>query len=106
MSVTGACVLALDQGGHASRALVFDPAGRPLATAERAITTRRQGSTRVEHPALALLRSLRDAAEAAVAALPSGTEIVCAALATQRSSVACWDRRNGRALSPVISWQD
>lgn len=106
MSGTYACVLALDQGGHASRALVFDQSGRRLSSVERTIATRRHGGTRVEHSPLALLRSLRDAAEAAVAALPPGTEIACAALATQRSSIACWDRRNGRALSPVISWQD
>jgi glycerol kinase len=106
MSGLGACVLALDQGGHASRALVFDPAGRPLATAERAIRTRRRGNVRVEHDADAVLVSLREAAEAAVVALPAGTEIACAALATQRSSITCWDRRSGRALSPVISWQD
>ena len=29
-----------------------------------------------------------------------------AGLATQRSNVVCWDRRNGSALSPAISWQD
>ena len=29
-----------------------------------------------------------------------------AGLATQRSNIVCWDRRDGTALSPAISWQD
>jgi glycerol kinase len=27
-------------------------------------------------------------------------------MATQRSTVVCFDRRDGTALSPAISWQD
>ena len=100
------CVLALDQGGHASRAMVFDATGRVLAKAERRIATRRLGKLKVEHTAAAVLRSLQDAAAEAVAALPARVEIHAAALATQRSSIACWDRDDGRPLSPVLSWQD
>lgn len=33
-------------------------------------------------------------------------QMVSAGLATQRSSLVCWDRLTGVALSPVISWQD
>jgi len=29
-----------------------------------------------------------------------------AGIATQRSNIVCWDSRDGRALSPAISWQD
>lgn len=100
------CVLALDQGGHASRALVFDATGRVLAQAERRIATRREGKLKVEHTAAAVLRSLREAAAEAVTALPAGVEVHAAALATQRSSIACWDRADMRPLSPVLSWQD
>ncbi|HEY4126523.1 MAG TPA: FGGY family carbohydrate kinase [Gammaproteobacteria bacterium] len=104
--MAGRGVLALDQGGHASRAMVFDPQGKILARAERRIATRRMGKAKVEHSPTALLRSLQEAAEAAIRALPRGTEIEAAGLDTQRSSIACWDRLSGKALSPVISWQD
>lgn len=104
--MTPRCVLALDQGGHASRALVFDATGRVLAKAERHISTRREGKLKVEHTAAAVLRSLQEAAAEAVAALPAGVEIHAAALATQRSSIACWDRTDVRPLSSVLSWQD
>jgi glycerol kinase len=100
------CVLALDQGGHASRAMLVDRQGRILAQAERRIATRRTGSDKVEHSATALLRSLQEAADAAVAALPVSYEIEAAGLATQRSSIACWERDSARPLSPVLSWQD
>ncbi len=39
--------------------------------------------------------------------LQRATDIACAELtATQGSSMGCWNRRTGAALSPVISWQD
>ncbi len=33
-------------------------------------------------------------------------QVVAAGLATQRSSIVCWQRGSGQPLSPVISWQD
>ena len=100
------CVLALDQGGHASRAMLVDRQGRILAQAQMRIATRRSGPDKVEHSASALLRSLQQAAAAAIDALPASVEIEAAGLATQRSSITCWERGSARPLSPVLSWQD
>jgi len=86
--------------------MVVDRQGRILAQAERRIATQRSGANKVEHSATALLRSLQQAADAAIAALPASIEIEAAGLATQRSSIACWDQSDARALSPVLSWQD
>ncbi|HSC47806.1 MAG TPA: FGGY family carbohydrate kinase [Gammaproteobacteria bacterium] len=100
-------VLTLDQGGHGSRALIFDAGGNVLAMGEAPLRTQRPTANRVEHAPLPLLKSLRTAAEVAVGQLPRQSgEITTAALATQRSTIVCWDRWSGRALSPVISWQD
>ncbi len=99
--------LALDQGGHASRARVFDARGRLLAAAERRIATRHPAANRVEHDPAALLASLRQACQDVARQLgPRVADIRRAGLATQRSTIVCWDRNSGRALSPVISWQD
>jgi len=99
--------LALDQGGHASRAILFGVDGKVVAAAERAIETHRSGDTRVEHDPLELVATLRDAAAEVVASLPThGGHRVVAGLATQRSSLVFWDRESGRPLSPVLSWQD
>ena len=102
-----ALYLALDQGGTSSRAVLFDSLGREVATAHVPINTRRTGDDRVEHDAAELLQSLRTAArDVAESPLATGRPIVAAGLATQRSTICCWDRNDGTPLSPAISWQD
>lgn len=98
--------LALDQGGHASRALLFDGGGTVIASASVPVATRRNDAGHVEHDPDELVASLRQAVDTTCNALPAGSRILAAGLATQRSSMVCWDRRSGAALSPVISWQD
>lgn len=100
-------LLAIDQGGHASRALVFDRTGRQIAEAFAAVSTYRSGQDRVEHAAAEVLESVRLVIADVCQSL--GTDvgrISAAGLATQRSSIVCWDKRTGEALSPVLSWQD
>ena len=102
-----ALYLALDQGGSASRALLFDAVGREVAAAHVPIGTRREGTDRVEHEPEELLRSLAVAAQDVCdAELAQGRPIAAAGLATQRSTIVCWDRGTGSAVSPAISWQD
>ncbi len=100
-------VLALDQGGHASRAVAFDTRGRELAVAHVPVATSRDGTDVVEQDPVELVRSLQVAAQDAcdaetTRALPA----LSAGLATQRSTIVCWERSNGRALTSAISWQD
>jgi len=102
-----ALVLALDQGSHASRAVLFDATGTALAEARQPVGTRREGSDVVEQDPEELLGSLRAAAQDACDAPPArGRPVAAAGLATQRSTIVCWDRRSGRALSEALSWQD
>lgn len=99
--------LAIDQGGHASRAIVFDHQGRLIAKAEAAIQTHTPQSGWVEHDAEKLVAATRQAIEQAVAQLGADKRhLQAAGLATQRSSIACWDRLTGRPLGPILSWQD
>lgn len=98
--------LALDQGGHASRALVFADDGELVAAGSVPIETLHGAGGHIEHEPEALIASLRAAIVAACGQLPAGSRIVEAGLATQRSSMCCWQRHSGAALSPVISWQD
>lgn len=102
MSDSEAAILALDQGGHASRALVFDSRGGVVGRAEEPVATRRDGD-RVEQDPEELVASLAGAARRAVA---EAGRCHAAGLATQRSSIVCWERDTGRALTPVLSWQD
>lgn len=98
--------LALDQGGHASRALVFDHAGHLITQAFAPIHTQRDGD-HVEHDAQELVHSLRQCLRDTYTTLGKDVQRIAAAgLATQRSSIVCWQRQTGAALSPVLSWQD
>ncbi len=96
--------LVVDQGGHASRAFVFDARGRTLAAAARAIRARRPDDLRAEYDGAELWAQVAAAVDEALAAAPAAP--VAAGLATQRSNAACWDRTTGEPLGPVLSWQD
>ena len=98
--------LALDQGGHSSRALVFDAGGTLVAAASVPIDTQRHALGHIEHDPEELVRSLQLAIATACAELRPDHRLHAAGLATQRSSMLCWHRHTGAALSPVISWQD
>jgi glycerol kinase len=99
--------LALDQGGHASRALVFDAHGVAQARSLREVQVHHPQTDWVEQDPDDLVTSLLDATRDVLQELGArSAQIVSAGLATQRSSIVCWDRVTGQALSPVISWQD
>ncbi len=97
--------VAIDQGGHASRAVAYDGRGRRLASAFAVISTHRNALGHVEHDGEDIVDSVRTALDELAALVPPG-RWVGAGLAVQRSSIACWDRASGALLAPVISWQD
>jgi glycerol kinase len=100
-------VLALDQGGHASRALVFADDGREVARAEVPVATQYPRAGWVEHDPAALLASITVCLRLIAESLGTDVRrIGTAALATQRSSLVCWSRKDGETLSPILSWQD
>jgi glycerol kinase len=97
---------ALDVGGHAARALIYDIAGAVQARAERPLLTRCDGA-KVEHDADATAGAAQDALDEACMQLgKQAARVAAAGLATQRASIVCAERDTGRALTPVISWQD
>ncbi len=99
-----AAYLVVDQGGHSSRALLFDARGRLLSRSARPILPRRPGPTLAEYEGEELWSSISEAVAEALQAAPGAP--AAAALATQRSNVACWEKTSGQPLGPVISWQD
>jgi glycerol kinase len=102
-----ALYLALDQGGHASRALVFDAHGQVHARALRDVEVFHPRPDWVEQDPEELVNSLNEVIFEVRRELgPRAAHLASAALATQRSSIVCWDRISGEALSPVLSWQD
>lgn len=98
--------LAIDQGTHATRTMLVDTSGRIRFSSFADIALQRKGKLRVEQDPEEILSSVQSTLEAALGAAATLGDIVCAGLAVQRSSVVAWDRRSGRATTPVISWQD
>ncbi len=100
--------LTIDQGGHASRALIFDTEGTLFARSHHKLQTHSPQPGWVEHNAEALVSSVKTAIEDAVLQLSpvDRKRITAAGLATQRSTIACWHRKTTKALSSIISWQD
>jgi glycerol kinase len=99
--------LAIDQGTHASRAVVLDRRGRVLASGAQDIGLTRPQPDWAEQDGDEMVASIFTAAAHALAQLGERQrDIVAAGLASQRASCVCWDRRDGRPLSPVFSWQD
>jgi glycerol kinase len=100
-------VLILDQGGHSTRALVFDGAGALVAQASQAINTVTRQPGWIEQDAADIVASLH----AVLAQVANQLGVRCqhlsaAGLIVQRSSLVAWNRLSLQPLSPVLSWQD
>ncbi len=99
--------VAIDQGGHASRAIVFDHQGHALVQGFAPISVRHPHEGWVEHDPEEMVASIKSALNNVAQQLGERvSRLSAAALVTQRSSIVCWDRQTGQALSPIISWQD
>ncbi len=99
--------LSLDQGGQSTRALLFDASGAFGGSAAVPIAVETSAGDRVEHDAAEVARSVAEAvARVLREARVAPKEVAAAGLATQRSSIVCWDRARRVPLTPVLSWQD
>jgi len=100
-------VLALDQGTTSSRAIAFDGAGSPLATAQQEFRQIFPKPGWVEHDAEEIFATQRDTAARAIrdAGLAPGG-IAGIGITNQRETTVLWDRRTGRPVAPAIVWQD
>jgi glycerol kinase len=97
-------ILALDQGSSSTRCIAYDPRLRRVATASSPVETSRPGPGMVEHDpdallagALSALAEVRDAC---------GGEVAGVGIADQTETFVLWERGSGRAVTPLISWQD
>lgn len=101
-------ILLLDQGGHSSRAILFDGGGRRLADASAGVAIHADQNGRVEIDSRLIEQSLdRVLADIAAQARQLGIgRIGRAALIVQRSSFLACDTQHGQPLTPVISWMD
>ena len=100
-------ILSLDQGTTSSRAILFNRAGRPVATAQREFKQHFPKAGWVEHDALDLWNTQREVMqqvmrESGVAA----SRVKALGLTNQRETTVLWDRKSGQPVAPAIVWQD
>ena len=95
-------LLAVDQGTTSSRAILFDEALNPLATAQEEFPQLYPKPGWVEHDPEAIWTStLATMRKAMVAGEPAAIGIT-----NQRETIIVWDRATGRAIHNAIVWQD
>ncbi|TBR26112.1 glycerol kinase [bacterium] len=97
-------VLALDQGTTGTRALVYGPGGRLVASAYREFTQHFPRPGWVEHDAAEIWRSAQTVIKAALAGLDA-RRVAAVGVTNQRETTVVWDRQ-GRPLARAVVWQD
>ncbi|MBW7921668.1 MAG: glycerol kinase GlpK [Rubellimicrobium sp.] len=101
-----AYVLALDQGTSSTRAIVFDGARRPVASAQQEFPQHFPHPGWVEHDPADLWRSSVAVMREAVARAGLGAaDIAAIGITNQRETLVVWDR-DGRPVHNAIVWQD
>jgi glycerol kinase len=104
---TRSLVAAIDQGTTSSRCILFDHAGRPVAShqLEHRQLTPRPGW--VAHDPDEILERVRACVRIAMReAAVDAKAFAAVGISNQRETTVVWDRRTGRPVHPAIVWQD
>jgi glycerol kinase len=100
-------LIAIDQGTTSTRAIAYDGALNPLASAQRELRQLYPAPGEVEHDLeeiwSAVVSTVRDCmAQAGFAA----TDVAGIGISNQRETCAVWERASGRPIHAAIVWQD
>ena len=98
-------LLAIDQGTTSTRAILFDSAGRPVATAQRELTQHYPQAGWVEHDPEEIWQGVLSTAREAIATVES-SRIAGIGITNQRETAVVWDRSTGELIHRAIVWQD
>ncbi len=101
------CLLAIDQGTHASRAVIFNLEGQALASRVVPLKTSCPLPGWVEQDPEEIFESTVQAARDAIrAGKVDPRDLKAVGITNQRETLVVWDRETGQALAPAIVWQD
>ncbi len=98
-------LLGIDEGTTAVKAALFDCDLEVVAEARRPVPVTHPRPGWVEQDPELILAAVVDAV-AEVLRSSGGREVIAAGLDHQGESILGWDAHSGRALTPVIVWQD
>ncbi|NNE86404.1 MAG: glycerol kinase GlpK [Alphaproteobacteria bacterium] len=101
---TGPHILAIDQGTTSTRAILFDRAGAPVATAQRELRQIYPQSGWVEHDPEEIWQATLETCRQVLAT--DGYEVAGIGITNQRETTILWDRETGAPIHNAIVWQD
>jgi glycerol kinase len=102
-----AALIAIDQGTTSTRAIVFDAALRPLASAQQELRQIYPAPGEVEHDAEEIWSATVATVRGAIAkAGLSARDIAGIGITNQRETAVIWDRATGKPIHNAIVWQD
>ena len=100
-------ILAIDQGTTSTRAIVFDGAGSPVATAQRELRQIFPQPGWVEHdPEEIWQATLTVCRQVLAACAAENREVAALGITNQRETTLVWDRATGEPVHNAIVWQD
>ena len=100
-------LLAIDQGTTSTRAILFDAALLPVASAQQEFTQIYPAPGLVEHDPEDIWSTTLATVRAALAmADASAGDIAALGITNQRETAIVWDRATGRPIHNAIVWQD
>ena len=98
---------AIDQGTTSTRFMIFDNAGRVVATAQREFRQILPRPGWVEHDPVEILESVEAVVRDALSSAGmTPRDLAAVGIANQRETTVVWDRTTGRPLANAIVWQD
>jgi glycerol kinase len=100
-------LIAIDQGTTSTRAIAFDTALRPLATAQMEFRQIYPSPGEVEHDPEEIWRTVVTTVRAVMAeAHITAKDVAGLGITNQRETTVIWDRQNGEPIYNAIVWQD
>jgi glycerol kinase len=102
-----AALIAIDQGTTSTRAIAFDAALKPLASAQQELRQSYPAPGEVEHdPEEIWTATVSTVREAMAKAGLTARDIAGIGITNQRETTVIWDRASGKPIHHAIVWQD
>jgi glycerol kinase len=100
-------LLAIDQGTTSTRAILFDEALAPVASAQRELPQIYPAPGQVEHdPEEIWAATVATVREALAKAGARAADVAGIGITNQRETTVIWDRASGRPIHHALVWQD
>jgi glycerol kinase len=102
--MTADLILAIDEGTSSARAIVYDGAWRPVASAGRRLTTSHPKPGWAEQDPDEILDAVVATVGEVLGAIGGPDRIAATGIANQGETVVAWDPTTGEALAPAVLW--